>query len=124
MMLLLLIIILFFCYYFLKLLIIEDKDLIRALKRWIHDPSYAEKMANIAIIGSKIDYLNKNVIITINTKTFWQLHTDTLVRAEIKKRVNSDEFSDFLKLKFGEKYVFSTQKIYDNYVQIIGTSVI
>lgn len=78
-----------------------------------------KRMANAAVMASRVYFYDKCVVIKIPTKAPWQLVPNMEVQELVKRKIASDEFKDYLENNF-ENMTFSAISKHGNFFKIIG----
>lgn len=78
-----------------------------------------KRMANAAVMASRVYFYDKCVVIKIPTKAPWQLVPNMEVQELVKRKIASDEFKDYLENNF-ENTTFSAISKHSDYFELIG----
>lgn len=81
--------------------------------------SAVKRMANAAVMASRVYLSNETILIKIPVKSPWQIVANMEVQRVIKEKINSDEFRDYLANSF-ENVTFSTLSTQGNYYVLVG----
>lgn len=95
-------------------------ELKRSLRLNGDDLSYSNKLANVIALGAKVVDDYTEVTIIVPTKGFWQFWTNPTVRQQLKERMDSEIFKDYIKLNY-PNVAFSSVQLEKNRLVLRGT---
>ncbi|MDB6257311.1 hypothetical protein ODU75_05440 [Lactobacillus amylovorus] len=78
-----------------------------------------ESKANRIVKGSVVYFRRNQVVLKVPTKGWWQLWTQIEVQREIKARISTPEFKEWLTTHYGG-YRFGDLIAHDKYYELIG----
>lgn len=102
--------------------LIPSLRLRRTLRIWTNpdtDGANSVMAANVAISGATVEFSPRKVIIRVPVKTWWQSIPSVTVRQDIRERLESKGFQDYLESEFPD-YVMSPVRNHGKYLTIIG----
>lgn len=91
-----------------------SRELRKALRYSDYNLSYIDKLANVIALGAKVVVSDNKTQIVVPTKGFWQLSTNAQVRACLKRRMENDQFNNFMTINFDKRVIFSNLEINRN----------
>ncbi|AOT55861.1 hypothetical protein [Weissella soli] len=102
--------------------LIPSMRLRRTLRIWTNpetDGANSVMAANVAISGATVELSQRKVIIRVPVKTWWQFSPSATVRQDIRERLESKGFQDYLEAEF-PNYVMSPVRNHGKYLTITG----
>lgn len=78
-----------------------------------------ENTANKVVKNAVVIFRRNQVVLRIPIKTWWQVWTSIEVQEEVKRRINTPEFKEWLVTHYGS-YHFSEVVPHKNYYELVG----